>query len=621
MKRIEISIVLMVLFFVVGLPKVNVSAQQAQALGGDDQSELRFVPGRLLVKFREEASALHSRHILSGFGARKTGEIPGIGVQIVGLPHGANERAFMQAFKSLINVEFAELDEILSPADMTPNDPWYANWQWELRKISGPAAWSMTTGASNITIAICDTGVDGAHPDLAAKMVPGWNAYNNNSNSNDVAGHGTAVAGTAAASGNNAMGVASVAWGCKIMPIRVSDTSGNASFSNIASGLNWAASHGARVANISYIVTGSSTVTSAARNFQDIGGVVVSSAGNYSTFDSSPDNPYILTVSATNQSDVLESYSNRGNNIDLAAPGSAFTTIRGGGYNSVGGTSYSSPTVAGVAALVMSANPNLTPSQVQDVLKQSANDLGSTGWDSSYGWGRVNAYQAVSLATGGGAGDTTPPSVSFSSPASGATVSGTLSVQVGASDNVGVTSVNLSVDGVLLAGDNTAPYNFSWNTTTVANGTRNLTATAQDGAGNTSSASISVTVSNLSDVTPPTVTITSPGSGATVSGNVSVLVSSSDNVAVTEWSCTWTECCNQPRLLRRLPTGGMLERKGRALIPCNAKHMMRQEMLDSARLSPSTSKSSFHLIKKKAWLHQMKPCLFTSATLTALSGR
>ncbi|HJQ71168.1 MAG TPA: S8 family serine peptidase [Blastocatellia bacterium] len=509
----------------------TVHAQAEQATG---QSEVRFVPGRLLVKFRDETPASRGREILSGLGARKTGSVPGTGVQIVELPFGANERAFAQAFKSLVDVEFAELDEILSPADVTPNDPWYANWQWELRKISGPSAWSLTTGSSSITIAICDTGVDATHPDLAAKMAPGWNTFNNNSNSSDVAGHGTAVAGTVAASANNAVGVASVAWGCKIMPIRVSDASGNATFSAIASGLNWAATRGARVANVSYIVTGSSTVTSAARNFQDAGGVVVSSAGNNGAFDSSPDNPYILTVSATSQSDVLESYSNRGNNIDLAAPGSAYSTTRGGGYGAVGGTSYSSPTVAGVAALVLSANPNLTASQVQDVLKQSVDDLGPAGWDSSYGWGRVNAYRAVTMASGGGAGDTTAPTVSFSSPAAGATVSATVSVQVGASDNVGVTLVNLRVDGVLMAGDNTAPYSFNWNTTTVANGAHNLTATAQDGAGNTSSATISVTVSNLSDVTPPTVNITSPVGGATVSGNVSVLVSSSDNVAVTK---------------------------------------------------------------------------------------
>jgi len=531
--KIACSLLLVVLL-VPGLAGPRVRASFAQGQGDVSQKSFPFVSGRILVQFRPETTKSQGRRLIAQAGAQDAGEIPGIGVHILELPSGANEEAFAQAFKSHPDVEFAELDRILPPEEMIPNDPWYANWQWELRKIGGPAAWSTTTGSGNITIAICDTGVDGTHPDLVTKMVPGWNSYDNNSNSNDVAGHGTAVAGTAAAAGNNSAGVASVAWGCKVMPIRVSDTSGNATFSSIASGLNWAASHGARVANISYIVTGSSTITAAARTFQTNGGVVVASAGNYSAFDSSPDNPYILTVSATNSDDVLEPYSNTGNNIDLAAPGSAFTTVRGGGYDAVGGTSYSSPTVAGVVALVLSANPNLTPSQVQDILKQAADDLGPAGWDSGYGWGRVNAARAVNLATGGAPVDIVPPSVSFSSPAAGANVSGTVSVQASASDNVGVSSVSVSVDGVLLGATNVAPYSYSWNTTLVSNGAHNLTATARDSAGNASSTSRSVTVTNNNDTSPPTVSITSPQAGATVTGNVSVFVSVSDNVAVTK---------------------------------------------------------------------------------------
>src|SRR5439155_16086206 len=113
---------------------------------------------------------------------------------------------------------------------------------------------------------------------------------------------------------------------------------------------------------------------------------------------------------------------------------------------SCAGTSFSAPIVAGVAALVISANPGLTGDQVQGILKQSADDLGPAGWDPGYGWGRVNAARAVSMALGGApppapATDTTPPTASFTSPAAGATVSGTVSVQVSASDNVGVTSV------------------------------------------------------------------------------------------------------------------------------------------------------------------------------------
>jgi len=520
-------------FLISGFQGHETRASRAQNQNEISQQPAPFVQGRVLVQFRPEITKSRGRRIIAQAGAQDAGEIGQTGVRILELPAGADEDAFAKALQSQPEVEFAELDRIVEPAEMVPNDPWYANWQWELRKIAGPTAWSMTTGSSNITIAICDTGVDGTHPDLVAKMVPGWNSYDNNSNSNDVAGHGTAVAGTAAAAGNNAAGVASVAWGCKIMPIRVSDTNANATYSSIASGLNWAATHGARIANISYIVSGSSTVTSAAKTFQSNGGVVVSSAGNYSTFDSSPDNPYILTVSATNSNDVLESYSNTGNNIDLAAPGSAFTTIRGGGYNSVGGTSYSSPIVAGVAALILSANPNLTPSQAQDILKQSADDLGPAGWDTGYGWGRVNAARAVSLALGGGPVDTTPPTVSFTSPASGANVSGAIAVQIAASDNAGASLVSLKVDGVLLGSSNVAPYNFSWNTALVSNSTHTLSASAQDAAGNTSSALVSVTVNNFSDTSPPTVYITSPAGGITVSGNVSVLVNSSDNVAVT----------------------------------------------------------------------------------------
>jgi len=108
--------------------------------------------------------------------------------------------------------------------------------------------------------------------------------------------------------------------------------SGYAYYSTIASALNWAADHGARVANISFMVSDSSAVTTAAKYFQGKGGVVTSSAGNYSTFDSTADNPYILTISATDQNDVIYSYSNTGNNIDVAAPGDSFSTQMGGGY-------------------------------------------------------------------------------------------------------------------------------------------------------------------------------------------------------------------------------------------------------------------------------------------------
>lgn len=188
------------------------------------------VPGRILVKFNEHILPAHARNIIAALGARDADQIPNIGVHILDLPYQASERAFVASFKASPEVEFTELDQIVAPSDVIPNDPWYAGGQWHLPKISAPASWSATTGNGNVIVAILDTGVDVSHEDLAANVVPGWNIHDGNSNTADVHGHGTNVAGTPAARGNNALGVASLCWQCKIMPIRISDGSATRRF-------------------------------------------------------------------------------------------------------------------------------------------------------------------------------------------------------------------------------------------------------------------------------------------------------------------------------------------------------------------------------------------------------
>jgi thermitase len=494
----------------------------------------QFVPGRVLVKFRAGIMPDHARNIIAALGARDANELPNIGVHILDLPYQTDEPGFAEAMAQRPEVEFAELDRILRPAATVPNDPFYANWEWHLPKIQAPLAWSSSTGNSSVIIAVIDSGADETHEDLATQLVPGWNIYNNNSNTTDLFGHGTAVTGTIAAASNNGVGVASVCWGCKIMPIRVIDASGYTTYSAVASGVTWAAGHGARVANISFQVTDSSTVKSALQYFQSKGGVVTIPSGNDGTFVSSTDNPYALTLGATDQFDVLHDYSTRGNNVDLVAPGEAFTTRLGGGYISATGTCYSSAIAAGVAGLVISANPSLTPTQVQDILKQSADDLGPAGWDSGYGWGRINASRAVSMALGLTA-DTIAPSVSFDSPIFAETVSGVVTIQISASDNVGVSSVRLGVDGVSLGTNTASPYQFQWDTAFIPNGSHTLTATAMDAAGNASNASVTVNVSNsvAVDSSPPAIVIASPLDNSKISINVMVYVNASDNIGVT----------------------------------------------------------------------------------------
>lgn len=445
----------------------------------------QFVPGRVLVKFREAIGADHARQIIAALGARDADEIPHIGVHILDLPYQASENAFANAFQLRPEVEFAELDRILTFQELIPNDPLYfSDWSWSLPKVSAPDAWSTTTGSSNVTIAILDTGVDGTHEDLISQMVPGWNIYNNNSDTHDVHGHGTAVAGTAAASGNNGVGVASVCWGCRIMPVRISDNYGLATYSDIASGLVWAADHGARVANISYNVTDSSTVSKSASYFQKKGGVVTVASGNSGTFDNTSDNPYVLTVGATDSTDTIYSWSNTGNNLDLVAPGFVYSTMVGGGYTVAQGTSAAAPLVAGAAGLLFSLNPSLTPTQVQDILRQSADDLGTPGWDLSYGYGRLNLAKALTMAGSLGAGDQTPPNDTIMAPTQGQKVSSTVSVVVNATDNVGVAKVELYVDGTLSGTSGSAPFTIKWSTRKTPAGAHMLQSKAYDAAGN-----------------------------------------------------------------------------------------------------------------------------------------
>ncbi len=260
------------------------------------------VPGRLLVKPREGINESDLQHLFAAHGAQEHDAIHQINVRILKVPEAARDR-ILETLQHHASIEFAEPDGVHQPS-LIPNDTYYS-FAWHLPKIQAPQAWDISTGSSSVTVAILDTGVESTHPDLAAKIVSGWNFYDNNSNTSDVLGHGTQVAGGAAAISNNGTGVSSLAWGCRIMPIRVSDTTGSAFDSTIAQALSWAADQGVRVANASYAVSQSSAVASAAQYFQSKGGVVTIAAGNQSTVVTAADNPYLLTISATDSSDLV----------------------------------------------------------------------------------------------------------------------------------------------------------------------------------------------------------------------------------------------------------------------------------------------------------------------------
>jgi hypothetical protein len=488
--------------------------------------------GRVLVQANAGLSDAALAAVIKPHGgkARRIGKTD---LFIVDLPATASETAVQARLAHNPNLKFAELDRRIEPG-FVANDP-YLGSQWHLSKINAPAAWDVAQG-QGVTIAILDTGVAGSHPDLAANMVPGWNFYANSADASDPHGHGTAVAGVAAAAFNNGTGVASVAGSAKIMPVRIADANAYAYWSTVAQGLTWAADNGARVANISYVgVAGSSTVQSAAQYMKSKGGLVVVCAGNNGIDEGLAPTSTMIPVSATNSTDAKTSWSSYGAFVAVSAPGQdIWTTTRTGGYQAWWGTSVASPVVAGVVASMMAAKPSLPAAQVESLLYSTSVDLGAAGRDPLYGYGRVNAQAAVAAAAAATPADTQAPTVSISSPTSNSSVSGSATVAVAASDNVGVTKVELRVNGTLTATDLSAPFQFAWDTSQYPNGTTSLVATAYDGAGNAkASSAVSVTVANTTtsplDAIAPTVAFSSPGNGSKAGDTVTVQVTASDN--------------------------------------------------------------------------------------------
>ena len=485
----------------------------------------RIAQGRVLVMPRAGLPAAEFAKILALYGAHAA-RIGNLGAYSVELPSGVSERDVAAAIGRHPHIRFAELDRVVKPS-FAPNDPAFAL-QYHLPLIGAPAAWNTSQG-QGVVIAIVDTGVNVNHPDLS--IAPGgYNFYANTTDVSDVFGHGTLVAGTAAAVTNNLAGVAGVAGQAKVLPLRVSDDQGDASFSDMARAIGYAADHGARVANLSFDALNSATIETASQTLRSRNGLLVSAAGNTGANNGGSAASTIVVVSGTDAADARASFSSFGPGVKIAAPAvDIYATWVDGSYGKSSGTSFASPIVAGAVAAVMAANPALAPAQVESILYATARDLGTPGRDDYFGAGRVDVAAAVAAALPQGP-DVTVPNVAITSPASGTTVRGIVVVGVAASDNVAVSKVDMLIDGALYASDVTSPYSFSVDTRATGNGPHTLTARAYDTSGNTNQSSIAVVVAN--DLTPPVLTITSPSAGK-VTKTVLLSAKATDNVGVT----------------------------------------------------------------------------------------
>ncbi len=376
----------------------------------------------------------------------------------------ADEIAAVAEFKALLSVvEAAEFEKVepvsIARISSIPNDPFFtssSSWQqpyddlWGMKRIQAPAAWDVTTGSSNTLIAELDTGLDMTHPDIQGNIAfnngemgvdsqgrdkktnqvdddnngykddwQGWDYSSHDNDPTDDNGHGTHVAGTIAAKGNNGQGVVGVMWQAQILPIKFMGPDGSGYVTDAAAGLKYAADRGAKVINNSWGGSGQSALIDDAIDYASAkGSLLVAAAGNSScNLAVCPmipaSNPKVIAVSALTPLDRQSVFSNYGSKIELTAPGGSLLSYEGGGILSLrpanvaplgeelgslmrlSGTSMAAPHVSGVAGLVFALHPDWTAEQVRQQLQATAQDLGLPGRDQYYGFGVVNAAKAV----------------------------------------------------------------------------------------------------------------------------------------------------------------------------------------------------------------------------------
>ncbi|MDQ0287815.1 thermitase [Desulfofundulus luciae] len=372
-------------------------------------------PSRVVVKFKAGTDDAVKRKVHAMHGGRVVREIPALGVQVVEVPaEKAKEKA--DAYQREGSVEFAEPDCVAKALEI-PNDSYFSK-QWDMNNtgqtggkpdadIDAPEAWDVTASSPSVKIAILDTGIDQDHEDMAGKIVGNVN-FTISPTVDDFFGHGTHVAGIAAAVGNNEKGIAGTAYNASLMNVKVLDDTGSGYYSWIAEGIVWAVDNGARVINMSLGGTQPSRLLEQAVNYAwSKGAVLVAAAGNEGSKQPLYPAAYknCIAVAATDANDQKAAFSSYGKWVTVAAPGvNIFSTLPNHpsvvgsylgvtGYGALDGTSMATPHVSGVAALVWASKYGTGNQAVRKRIESTADRIAGTG--TYWAYGRVNAYNAV----------------------------------------------------------------------------------------------------------------------------------------------------------------------------------------------------------------------------------
>lgn len=359
----------------------------------------------LLVHFAKDATPEMRDAVVAEMGGEEIAWMPQIGVAEIRMP--IRSVAAVAALPSMANgsVTYAEVNSVVS-ATYTPGDPDFGDemMSYGLHDVEALQAWDIVTGSHEIVIAVIDSGILLAHPEFAQRLVDGYDFVNEDNVPDDDSGHGTHVAGIIAAALDNGEGVAGVCPDCLLMPVKVLNENNLGSWSQLAQGILFAVDNGARVLNLSLGASiPSETLASSIDYAIESGAIVVAAAGNLGS--SRPFYPAaldgVIAVGATTSRGTRWAKSDFGNYIDMVAPGdliySTYHDLNNiyRGYTYMSGTSMAAPFVSGVAGLLLSVVPTLSAEDVTSAMTLGADDLGEVGWDTDYGFGRVNAMGAL----------------------------------------------------------------------------------------------------------------------------------------------------------------------------------------------------------------------------------
>lgn len=358
--------------------------------------------GDVLVRFKPSADPETRAGVRHDAGVRREAGLGVPGLEVVEPKTGRSANAAISTLEDDPAVLYAEHDQPRTAA-VAANDPLIGS-QWGLERVGAPSAWDVTTGSDDVLVAVVDTGVDDDHADLAANVVPGWDFVDDDASPDDesATGHGTHVAGTIGARGNDGVGVSGMAWTVRLMPVRFLDATGSGTIADEIKAFAYAAARGARVVNASFGGPGfSQAERDAIAAAPDT--LFVAAAGNDGEDDDvdphypcSYDLPNVICVTASDHADERLASANDGaRSVDLAAPGEDIeSTLPGGGWGSLSGTSMATPHVAGAAALLLARQPEARPADLISALDGTTVRLPAFA-ETTVSGGRLDAAAAL----------------------------------------------------------------------------------------------------------------------------------------------------------------------------------------------------------------------------------